>query len=463
MSDKHVYRLQRGRQEHEEPARRQGGQPRRDDQHRPAGAARLHDHHRGLQPLLGQRRATRTASKEQVAAALAALEADTGKKFGDAADPLLLVVRSGARASMPGMMDTVLNLGLNDTTVQGVIATTGNAALRLRLLPALRQHVRRRGAAVSSPRTRMSATPSRRSSKRPRRPRASSSTPTWMPTTSRTWSPSSRLPSKSAPATTSPTTRGSSSGAPSPRSSAAGTTTAPWPIAACTTSRTLGHRRQRADHGLRQHRRGVRHGRRLHARPRHRRERVLRRVPRERPGRGRGRRRAHAAAGRASCQQVFPEVYDQLLEVCKTLERDCATCRTSSSRSRRAASSCCRRATASARAWPPSASPWTWCEAGLITPKDALMRVEPEQLNQLLRPIFSPESRRAPSRRAGSWPRACPPAPAPPPASVAFNAADADAWAGRGEEGPAGARRDEPRGHPRHGRVARASSRRAAA
>src|SRR5450830_1187955 len=64
--------------------------------------------------------------EEQVAAALAALEQDTGKKFGDAADPLLLSVRSGARASMPGMMDTILNLGLNDTTVQGVIATTGN-------------------------------------------------------------------------------------------------------------------------------------------------------------------------------------------------------------------------------------------------------------------------------------------------------------------------------------------------
>src|SRR5450756_1384315 len=62
---------------------------------------------------------------EQVAAALVALEQDTGKKFG-AADPLLISVRSGARASMPGMMDTILNLGLNDTTVQGVIATTGN-------------------------------------------------------------------------------------------------------------------------------------------------------------------------------------------------------------------------------------------------------------------------------------------------------------------------------------------------
>ena len=48
------------------------------------------------------------------------------KKFGDASNPLLVSVRSGARASMPGMMDTVLNLGLNDTTVQGVIAQSGD-------------------------------------------------------------------------------------------------------------------------------------------------------------------------------------------------------------------------------------------------------------------------------------------------------------------------------------------------
>ena len=63
----------------------------------------------------------------QLEAALASLEQDTRKFFGDPTDPLLLSVRSGARASMPGMMDTILNLGLNDTTVQGVIASTGNA------------------------------------------------------------------------------------------------------------------------------------------------------------------------------------------------------------------------------------------------------------------------------------------------------------------------------------------------
>src|SRR2546427_12981699 len=54
------------------------------------------------------------------------LEASLGAKFGDPANPLLVSVRSGARASMPGMMDTVLNLGLNDRTVQGLIKKTKN-------------------------------------------------------------------------------------------------------------------------------------------------------------------------------------------------------------------------------------------------------------------------------------------------------------------------------------------------
>jgi pyruvate,orthophosphate dikinase len=64
--------------------------------------------------------------KAEVANGIAHIEGVTGKKFGDAADPLLVSVRSGARASMPGMMDTVLNLGLNDETVQGLAATSGD-------------------------------------------------------------------------------------------------------------------------------------------------------------------------------------------------------------------------------------------------------------------------------------------------------------------------------------------------
>ena len=63
---------------------------------------------------------------EQVAEALAALEEQAGQRLGDDADPLLVSVRSGARESMPGMLDTVLNLGLNDRSVQGLAKVTGN-------------------------------------------------------------------------------------------------------------------------------------------------------------------------------------------------------------------------------------------------------------------------------------------------------------------------------------------------
>src|SRR3954466_7769214 len=64
--------------------------------------------------------------EHQVAEALSKLEASAGKKLGDSDDPLLVSVRSGARESMPGMMDTVLNLGLNDESVEGLAARTGN-------------------------------------------------------------------------------------------------------------------------------------------------------------------------------------------------------------------------------------------------------------------------------------------------------------------------------------------------
>ena len=64
--------------------------------------------------------------EDQVRMHLARLEADAGKDLGDPADPLLVSVRSGARFSMPGMMDTILNLGLNDRSVEGLATVTGN-------------------------------------------------------------------------------------------------------------------------------------------------------------------------------------------------------------------------------------------------------------------------------------------------------------------------------------------------
>ncbi len=64
--------------------------------------------------------------REEVAESLAAIETALGRKFGDPKNPLTVSVRSGARASMPGMMDTILNLGLNDKTVEGLAQVSGN-------------------------------------------------------------------------------------------------------------------------------------------------------------------------------------------------------------------------------------------------------------------------------------------------------------------------------------------------
>jgi pyruvate,orthophosphate dikinase len=77
----------------------------------------FYDHHRTYPKEL----------KAQVNAALAQVEKIMGKKFGDPANPLLVSVRSGARRSMPGMMETVLNIGLNEKTLQGLIEKAGNS------------------------------------------------------------------------------------------------------------------------------------------------------------------------------------------------------------------------------------------------------------------------------------------------------------------------------------------------
>ena len=84
------------------------------------------------------------ALRAQMEAGIASLEQQTGKKFGDLKNPLLVSVRSGARDSMPGMMDTILNLGLNDQTVEALAAEDRQPALRVGLLPPLRPDVRRR-------------------------------------------------------------------------------------------------------------------------------------------------------------------------------------------------------------------------------------------------------------------------------------------------------------------------------
>src|SRR5207245_2174843 len=70
-----------------------------------------------------------TGLEDEISEHIEALEEKTGKRFGDNADPLLVSVRSGAAVSMPGMMDTILNLGLNDEAVEGLARTTDNDRL----------------------------------------------------------------------------------------------------------------------------------------------------------------------------------------------------------------------------------------------------------------------------------------------------------------------------------------------
>lgn len=75
--------------------------------------------------------------KEQIRNGIALLEEKTGKRFGDEVNPLLVSVRSGAPVSMPGMMDTVLNLGLNDRTAEALASATGNERFALTATAAL--------------------------------------------------------------------------------------------------------------------------------------------------------------------------------------------------------------------------------------------------------------------------------------------------------------------------------------
>jgi len=129
-TEKFVYFLRqwtgRGQRHHEGRARRQGRRAARDDQRRRARAPGFtivtgvcrwyHANGRALPP----------GFDAQQAEALGRLEQMMDRRLGDARDPLLVSVRSGAKFSMPGMMDTVLNLGLNDGSVGGLAQRTGN-------------------------------------------------------------------------------------------------------------------------------------------------------------------------------------------------------------------------------------------------------------------------------------------------------------------------------------------------
>ena len=281
-----------------------------------------------------------------------------GKKLGDPRDPLLVSVRSGAALSMPGMMDTVLNLGLNDQAVQGLAKVSGSErfawdayrrfitmfggvvkgvphhdfehemdavkkakkvtedvdldAADLKKLVDLFKKVYKKATKQDFPQDPMAAALGghRRRVRLLEQPAGH------------------QVPRH-------------------PRDQGA-----------------AGHRRQRAGHGVRQPRRHLRHGGLLHPRPLHRREDLLRRVPDERPGRGRRGRHPHPSDPGHPEEEEPEDLRAARRRAHPAGERITRTCRTWSSPSSRARSSSCRPATASAPAWPPCAWPWRWSRRG---------------------------------------------------------------------------------------------------
>ena len=121
---KYVYLFKEGNASMREPAWRQGREPCRDDQASVCRCPRASPSPpRPAPATMRTARPSATTSWSRFTTLWPRLEAICGKKFGDLENPLLVSVRSGARASMPGMMDTILNLGLNDEVVEGSGAT----------------------------------------------------------------------------------------------------------------------------------------------------------------------------------------------------------------------------------------------------------------------------------------------------------------------------------------------------
>ena len=273
----------------------------------------------------------------EVAEHIASLEGKAGKRFGDPDDPLLVSVRSGAAVSMPGMMDTILNLGLNDEAVAGLAKTTGNERFAY---DSYRRLIQMYGEVVDGveahrfeqPLTELKAS---RGAKQDVELTADDLAEL-IETFKRIYAERDRR------------------AVPAGRARAAGeggarrlrlvgvAARAGLPAHVRDPGRPR-HGGQRRPDGLRQQGRRLGHGRVLHARPVDRRERALRRVPPERPGRGRRRRDPDAGADRADEGAAAGGIRAAAGDDRAGSRSTTATCRTSSSRSRRARSSSSRR------------------------------------------------------------------------------------------------------------------------
>ena len=306
-----------------------------------------------------------------------------GKKLGDAADPLLLSVRSGAKFSMPGMMNTILNLGLNDETVEGLAKQERQSALRLRLLSPLHPDVRRSGArhrhAQVRPHLRRAQEEGEgQAGYRSHRRRPESHHRRLQEAGARR-KPASRFPQDAREQLAMSRDAVFRSWWGNERASLPQMEKIPDDIgtAANVQAMVFGNMGETSGTGV-----GFTRN------PGHRRKGVLGRVPGERAGRRRGGRHPHAAADRRPRRRDARRLSTSFARSPRTSKSTTATCRISSSPSRTASCSCCRPATASAPARRRVRVAVDMVKEGLIDKKEAVLRVAPQQLDQLLHPVF---------------------------------------------------------------------------
>ncbi len=328
--------------------------------------------------------------------ALGQMEKAVGQKFGDKRRPLLVSVRSGARVSMPGMMDTVLNLGLNDATVEGLGAEANDERFAW---DSYRRFIQMYGSVVLGvdhhqfeeiiEHTKLEAGVTEDTQ-----------------LTAQDWhrvadsykdmieaETGKPFPQDPAGAALGRDRRGVRLMDEPPRDHLS---------PAARHSRRMGHRGERAGHGVRQHGRRLRHRRVLHPRSVHRREHVLRRISGERAGRGRGGRHPHAAAAVRSrakpdetpLEVAMPAAYAELMAVREKLEQHYHDMQDieftvqqnklfmlQTRNGKRTAAASLRMAVDMAR-------------EGLIDEAEAVRRVNPSALDQLLHPTLDPKAPR---------------------------------------------------------------------
>ena len=317
---------------------------------------------------------------------IAALEERTGKRFGDPASPLLVSVRSGAAVSMPGMMDTILNLGLNDVAAEGLAASTGDARFALdsyrRLIQMYGEVVdgvdgHRFEQALSDLKAARGVDQDVDLSADDLRELVETFKGIYEESTGQPF-PQDAVGAAAA-------------GVPRGLRLVELAARAGLPAHVRHPGRPR-HRRERRPDGLRQPRRDLRNRRLLHARPGDGREAAVRRVPLERAGRGRRLGDPDARADRGACARSCRRRSSSSSRRSSGSRRTTATCRTSSSRSRKGRLYLLQTRTGKRTAAAALRVAVEMVDEGLISRDEAVARIDPAQLDQLLHPMIDPSA-----------------------------------------------------------------------